>query len=215
MGDDWRISLRLREEGLPARLLGWLHEHQVEDAVRERLGDRVAVSASDGTVFLYAATREAAREAERVARDVLRERGFEAEVRRDRWHPLAERWEDEDTPLPRSEVERRLELERARAAETRRSQRSGAAEWEVRVELPSHDEANELGERLEREGLPVVRRWTFLLVGANNEDEALELARRLEAEAPPGSTVHVEPGGGAVWRALPRNPFAIFGGLGT
>jgi hypothetical protein len=50
-------------------------------------------------------------------------------------------------------------------------------------------------------------------VGANDEDDADELARRIGAEAPPGSTVHVEPGGGVVWQALPPNPFAVFGGL--
>lgn len=209
------MTVRLREQGLAAPFLGWLHEHQVEDAVRERLGDRIAASVGNGNVFLYAATREAAREAERVARDVLAERGLDADLALDRWHPLEERWEDENVPLPRSEAERRDELERARADETAESQTTGVAQWEVRVELPSHDDAELLGERLEREGLAVVRRWTFLLVGANNEVEAEELAGRLEAEAPPGATVHVEPGGGIVWQVLPRNPFAVFGGLGT
>ena len=215
MGQDWRVTVELREAGLTAPLLGWLHEHQVEDAVRARLGDRVAVSSGNGKVFLYTTTRESAREAERVVREILRERKREAALRVDRWHPLAERWEDEDSPLPDTDAARHDELEEARAQETRESQRSGLAQWEVRVELGSHDEAQALAERLEGEGLPVVRRWTFLVVGANNEGEAAELAQRIEAEAPPDATVHVEPGGGAVWRALPANPFAIFGGLGT
>ena len=60
----------------------------------------------------------------------------------------------------------------------------------------------------------MTRRSTFLLVGAVNEDEATALAERLRAEAPEGAVVEVEPGGAMVWEVSPRNPFAIFGGLG-
>ena len=69
-------------------------------------------------------------------------------------------------------------------------------------------------ERLESDGLPVVRRWKFLLVGAANEDDARALADRIRAEAPGDVTIAVEPGGEMVWEVAPRNPFAVFGGLG-
>src|SRR3972149_2546766 len=59
-----------------------------------------------------------------------------------------------------------------RARETEESLASGYAEWEVRVELESHHDTIALARRLESDGLPVVRRHTFLLVGAGNEDEA-------------------------------------------
>ena len=47
-----------------------------------------------------------------------------------------------------------------------------------------------------------------------NEDEATALAERLRTEAPEGATVEVEPGGAMVWEVSPKNPFAVFGGLG-
>ncbi len=92
---------------------------------------------------------------------------------------------------------------------------TGLAEWEVRIELASHDDTVRLAERLDTEGIPVVRRHTFLLVGAATEDDAAELAKRLAAEAPKGATVHVQPGGEMIWEVTPPNPFVmIAGGLG-
>jgi hypothetical protein len=61
----------------------------------------------------------------------------------------------------------------------------------------------------------VVKRSTFLLVGAANRDDAEALAERLRAEGPQDAKVEVEPGGGMVWEVMPNNPFAVFGGLGA
>ena len=84
----------------------------------------------------------------------------------------------------------------------------------MRIELASHHDARALAERLENEGFHlVVRRWSYLLVGTDNEDDARELAQKLEDELPDGATIHVEPGGGTAWKAVPSNPFAVFGGL--
>src|SRR5919204_3431896 len=66
VAEDWRVTVVLHEEGLVSKLLPWLHEHEVEQGVRERLGGRVAVSAGNDRVFLYADTQEAAEEAARV-----------------------------------------------------------------------------------------------------------------------------------------------------
>jgi hypothetical protein len=41
----------------------------------------------------------------------------------------------------------------------------------------------------------VVRRWKFLVVGANNEDEARDLAEHIRQEAPPDATVSAEHSG--------------------
>ena len=89
---------------------------------------------------------------------------------------------------------------------------SGRALWEVRLELPSHGRTRELADRLEQDGLHVIRRWTFLLVGADSEDDARELAERLRNEAP-DAAIQVEPSGEMVAEVSPGNPFAIFGGL--
>jgi hypothetical protein len=51
-----------------------------------------------------------------------------------------------------------------------------------------------------------VRRWRYLLVGAESREDAEELARRLHGQ--------VEPSSELVWEVVPQNPFAIFGGLG-
>jgi hypothetical protein len=71
-----------------------------------------------------------------------------------------------------------------------------------------------LAERLERDGIPVVRRSSFLLGGAVTEDAARALAERLRSETPAGSRIEVEPGGQMAWEVAPQNPFAFFGGLG-
>ena len=91
---------------------------------------------------------------------------------------------------------------------------SGHAEWEVRVELPDHDATDRLADLLEEQDVAVVRRARYVLVGAVNEDQARALAERIRREAPEGARIEVEPGGDVVWEVMPRNPFAVFGGLG-
>src|SRR5919204_634143 len=98
-----------------SRWRGWSSERlgstTVAEGVRERLGGRVAVSAGNDRVFLYADTQEAAEEAARVAQDVLAERELEADLGLARWHPIAERWEEPSLPLPRTEAEREAEVD--------------------------------------------------------------------------------------------------------
>jgi hypothetical protein len=214
VAEDWRVTFDLTDEGGFGGVLQWLHELEVERAARRRLGDRVAVSGDSRTVFLYADTEVAAREAEQVVSALLAEHDLEpSSVAIDRWHAIEQRWEDARVPLPSTATERQAEHERLAADEAAESDATGVAAWEVRIELASHGDADELAARLEDEGMSVVRRSTFLLVGAANEDDARELAGRLAAESPPGAVVHVEPGGGQVWEAIPQNPFAVFGGL--
>jgi hypothetical protein len=209
VSDDWRVSATIHKDEHALRLLDALRDLRVERDVQARLGQRVAVSVGDGRVFLYATTREAAREAQGIARDVLSEHGVEAEFTLARWHPLAEEWEAADVPLPRTEDERAAEHERLAQRDADESESSGVSQWEVRVELASHREAVALAERLEGD-YAIVRRWMFLLVGASNEDEAKQFAEEISAEAPPGSFVAVEPSG-----APQHAPFAIFGGLAS
>jgi GGDEF domain-containing protein len=194
MADDWRVTATLHEDGLVERLLDRLRRHDVEDEVIARLGGRVVVSSGPAHVFVYADSEAAARTAERLLHEVCAAQGLEAELEIHRWHPIEERWEDASVPLPHTEAEREAERERLEKAEIEESQRSGLAEWEVRVELGSHDEAAELAARLASEGMKPVRRWKYLVVGANNEDEANELAERLRREAPAAIAVTVEPG---------------------
>ena len=110
------------------------------------------MGAGDSQIYLYAGTENAAREAERVAREVLAERGVRADVAVHHWHPVEEQWENPDVAMPQTEAERRAEHRRLEDAETRVSVATGIARWEARAECPSHQEAVALASKLRSEG---------------------------------------------------------------
>jgi len=193
--DDWRVTVTLHDQRHVGRTLQSLLERKAQDDKLLHLGHRVAVSADDTAVFLYAGTEEAAREADRVAREVMAQRGLAADYAVDRWHPLAQEWQDAAVALPQTADQRQDEHQRLEDEQASESVTTGRAQWEVRIELPSHQDAVELAERLRREGRSVIRRWKFLVVGANNEDQANDLARTLAQEAPAATSVHPEPAG--------------------
>jgi hypothetical protein len=213
MADGWRVTVNLPGEEKARELADWLDAREVDAAARAKRGGRIAVSRDEAVIFLYADDEEPARQAALMVQAHL---GHPAEgtVALTRWHPVEQSWEDADVPLPSTPEELEAEHERQQEREAAESLASGHAEWEVRVGLPDHVATVELADRLEAEGIPVTRRFTFLIVGAANEDEAHALADRLEAETPASVTVEVEPGGQMVWSVTPGNPFAVFGGLG-
>jgi hypothetical protein len=215
MSDDWRVTVDFDDEGDGTQLVEWLSARRLEAAERKRLGGRVVVSRDGPRVFLYADEEQQARDAEGFIRAHLSSEGRAANVSLERWHPVEQDWKDASVPLPETEEEINAEHERQQAREASESFARGHAEWEVRVALPSREATEAVAEQLEAEGLPVVRRSTFLLVGTANRDDAEALAERLRAESPEGAKVEVEPGGGMVWEVMPNNPFAVFGGLGA
>ncbi|HSB38535.1 MAG TPA: hypothetical protein VLD13_05545 [Gaiellaceae bacterium] len=194
MRDDWRIRIEPRESGHAETLVGRLGRdlgsEEAQLLAKELEGHRLAVSRDEDRVFVYADSSMQAEQARRIVEAELDDEGIEAQVEVERWLHEEERWSGE----PPQETWEQEELEH------------GHAPWEVRVELPSHGEADELADALEEEGYDVARRWRYLIVGAGSEEEARALAKRLHGKA--------EPGGELVWEVVPRNPFAIFGGLG-
>ena len=168
---------------------------QVEEDIRGQVGRGIAVGAGEAQIFLYADTETAAGDAERIARDVLAGHGMTAESVLHRWHPIEERWETPDVPMPETKAERQAERQRLVDAEAAESLATGVAQWDVRAELGSHRQAVALARTLESEGRTVMRRWKFLTVGANDEDEARELAGHIRQEAPPDAVVRVEQAG--------------------
>jgi hypothetical protein len=194
MSDNWRIQIEPREaahaESLLGRLGRDLGSDEAKRLARELEGRRLVVSRDDHLLFVYAETQAEAEGARGIVEAELADEGIEAKVEVERWLADEERWSGE----PPQETWEQEEIER------------GFAPWEVRVELQSHGEADELADGLESEGFDVVRRWRYLIVGAASEAQARELAQRLHGEA--------EPGGEVVWEVTPRNPFALFGGLG-
>jgi hypothetical protein len=191
--DDWRIRIELEGERAGGFLnsLGFGLSSRAKELAKELEDDRLPVSRDDDTIFVYASSHLQAEQAQKVVEAELEENSIEPLlVRVEHWLAGEERWDDE----PRDETWEEEVLER------------GYAPWEVRVECASHDDADALADRLEREGQNVVRRWTYVIVGAATREEAEALARQLHGE--------VEPGGEVVYEAMPRNPFAVFGGMG-
>ncbi len=194
MTDDWRIRIELAEEQHAESMLNRLGldlgSDEAKRLAKELEGHRLAVSRDEGELFVYAATQSEAEQARRVVEAELADEGLEAEIEVAHWLSDEDRWSTD----PPGETWEEEELER------------GYAPWEVRVERGSHREAQELADQLEQEGYDVVRRFNYLIVGASSEDQARQLATRLHGEA--------EPGGELVWEVAPKNPFAVFGGLG-
>jgi hypothetical protein len=82
VAEDWRVTVSVPREGGAGRLKVALHEHEVEDDVRQRLDGRVAVSSGDdhAHVFLYADTSATASEAKCVVEAVLDAHGLHADT---------------------------------------------------------------------------------------------------------------------------------------
>ena len=193
--DDWRVTISVSDQAQTGQAQRSFSLRQMEEDIRRQVGRSIAVGADDRQIFLYAGTETAARDAERIARDVLARHGIAAESALHRWHPIEEQWENPDVAMPQTEAERQAEHQRLEDTETAESVATGIAQWQVRVELGSHRQAVALARTLENEGRAVVRRWKFLLVGAGNEDQARELAGQIRREEPPGAAVIAEQAG--------------------
>ena len=194
MSDDWRIRIDVEEEhaeGLLERL-GLDLGSEARELADDLKGRRLAVSRDDETIFVYAGSQAEAETARSIVEAELREVGAAARIGAiEHWLADEDRWDDE----PPQEFQPEQEV-----------LEHGHAPWEVRVEAGSPHEAEELARRLKDEGYGVLRRHTYVLVGASSEEEAQDLAQRLHGEA--------EASGELVYETLPQNPFAIFGGLG-
>jgi hypothetical protein len=188
--NDWRVTVRLTEAGAAQQAMTALSAHQVEDEVHQRLGGRVVLG-SDGAhgLFLYTHTQDAAAAATASVRELLGSSGQTAEFTVERWHPIEEEWEPADVPEPADPGAIQAERARLDAEETSQSLAWGHALYEVKVELPAHREAVALAERLAAEGYQVVRRWRFLVVGANNADQAEDFRAAIAQLAPADAVI--------------------------
>jgi hypothetical protein len=214
MNDDWRLQIDVDDEGDGASLSERLDAAELEHELSAAFHDRLIVSRDGPRVFVYAGTRKGAEQARDLIAKLAGEHGWKLDLSLTHWHPEAEEWEDPDLPLPESDAAKVAEHAELIAAERRHRKETGEPEFEVRVDLPSHRDAAHFAELLRAEGLPAVRRWKYLIVGAADEDAAKALATRLEGEAPAGSKVGVEGSGQVAYAERPANPFAVFGGLG-
>ena len=218
MSDDWRLRIEFTDEKEAAELAERLSKFDLPHDLQASYRDRVVVSHDGNEVFCYADTREQADAAERAISSLATERGWQIAPELRRWHPAAERWEDPDAPLPETESARAAERAELMQSERQESLAQGFPDFEVRVKCGSRHEAEQLAERLRREGIRCVHRWEFVVAAAPDEDTARQLAERIRSEAPPDSTVTAEASiSEAVSEAplaTPFSPFAVFGGLG-
>lgn len=214
MNDDWRVRVHLHEQGRGHQLTEAMEAASLEEELESALPDRVVVSHDEDDVFCYVETREQAERARDLVTTLAAKHQWMLDTELAHWHPVAEEWEDPDDPLPATDAEVSAEHAELIERERAEAQEQGYPDFEVRVRCRSRADAHDLAERLQAEGIPSVRRWHYVLVGAVDEDSATALARRIGEESPPGSVVTTEGSGQAANAVRPGNPFAVFGGLG-
>ncbi|MGD0198043.1 MAG: hypothetical protein ABSC56_09090 [Solirubrobacteraceae bacterium] len=218
--EDWRVETRLADSGAAKQLHAAAGAAKLYAHARVELYGRASLSHDDDRVFAYADTREHAQAAQQALEALAAQEGLSASYTLQRWHPLAERWEDPDVPLPSDPAavaeEESEGAQSDRELESEEAKRTGVPEFEVRVTLPTHSDAVALAKKLAAESIPSQRHWHFLLIGAWTEDDANLLAERIRADAPAGSEVRVENTLAYILsqephsKALAANPFVLF-----
>ena len=200
MDEGWRVNITVYDQpGTRRQSLS-----RSADDLSGQLGDHVRVTSGKTSIFLYAATAGAAREAEHVAQQVLAQGNVTANSQLERWDPVEEEWQDAAAepsdatePADTAELESDEDTQRAvheelQERERQRSVATGVAAWQVRVDLSSHRAVIDLAERLTSEGWPVVRRRRYLVAGANCEDDADGLAQEIQGYAGADAVIRVE-----------------------
>ena len=206
--DEWRVEVELDKDEHGSSLGDRLRALDLDDEARKRLGGSVIVTRDGNKLFLYAWHEQSAREAERVVRDLLADEKIPAEVTLMRWHPVADEWRPGSEPLPETEAEKLAEAERHEQMEAAEHSATGDYEWQVVIELEHLRDSRAFAVELIREGLPVKRRFKYILVGALTEEAAVELGQTLEERAPKDSKVAI--------RANPDDlPLPVFVQLGS
>lgn len=182
--DEWRVEIDLDDEEHGFGLGERLRAHDLDDEARKRLGRRVVITRDGPRFFLYAGSEAEAKEAERVARELVKADDLTADIAVTRWHPVEEAWKDASIPLPDTADEEREELERKEESEWQEAAEEGSFDWLVKVALPSREDASEVASRVSSEGYPTHRRWRYVTVDVVTEERANELANRLRGELP-------------------------------
>jgi hypothetical protein len=214
MNDDWRVQVICPTTAAAESLNELLREGDFQHNLQDAAGERVVVSLDGHELFLYAGTRPQAERAIGALKVLVAESKLSVRTELRRWHPVSEEWVDADLPLPDSERAASAEHAELIAQEDEEQSHLKYAEWEVRIDTGSHRETLSLARTLRADGIPYLRRWRYLVIGAADEDAANALAERVRAIAPADSRIGVEASAKTVEDEMPPNPFAVFGGLG-
>jgi hypothetical protein len=189
--DEWRVEVDLEADEHGLSLGERLRSLDLDDEARKRLGGSVIVTRDGSHLFAYAWREQGAQEAERVIRDLMEEEELAGRVSVTRWHPVADEWRPAGEPLPETEAERGEERRADERAGEAEHAETGQYPWEVVIDLPDLRSTRELSRELIDQGLPVKRRFKYLLVGQPTEEKAIELGRSFEGRVPDGSHVGV------------------------
>jgi hypothetical protein len=177
-GDEWRVEIDLDDEQHGYSLGERFRSHNLDDEARKRLGRRAIVSRDGPRVFLYTGTEAQAREAERIARELVAAEELTADIDVSRWDAEAEEW-----VYPTGESAEAVDDEPLAEEDY---------PWLLTIELESRGDAAEVEELLRGASGPVHRRWHYVTVDARTEDEANELANRFRDRLPDGAKMWVE-----------------------
>jgi hypothetical protein len=192
MEDEFRVEVELDDSEHGFSLGERLRALDLDDDARARLEGTVMVTRDGSRLFLYAASEPAAREAERTVRELVEADELSAEIKVTRWHPVEESWKDAAEPLPATPEQEREEYAAREDAEAEEARVEGRFDWQVVAHLAGRDQAAELADRLAREGVPVRRRWRYVVAEVLTEERAQELERRLHSELPDDADIRVE-----------------------
>jgi hypothetical protein len=178
-GEDWRVEINLDDEEHGYGLGERLRSHDLDDEARKRVGPRAIVSRDGPRLFLYTGTEAQAREAERIAGELVAADNLSAEIEVTHWDPETEQWiHSEGDPIEPDEDERYADEE--------------SYPWLLTIEADSRGDAAEIERLAEGAAGPVHRRWRYVTIDARTEEEANEIADRLRERLPEGAQMWVE-----------------------
>jgi hypothetical protein len=172
---EWRVEVDLDDERHGYSLGERLRAHDLDDEARKRLGQGVIVTRDGPRLYVYTTSEAAAREAERVLRELVGAEGLTADIGVTVWDEEGDVW---------------LGAERGEVVEDPRADEEGP-EYFVLVESDDQAALEALAERLKGEGRPVELRRGKLLVGSFDDEEVQALAERLTREVGPDARVQV------------------------
>ena len=188
---EWRVEVDLDDEQHGYSLGERLRAHDLDDEARERLGGGVIVTRDGPQLFVYTKSATAAREAERVLRELVEADRLTADIGVTVWDEERDAW---------------LDAEDGDVVEDPRAEAEGP-EYFVLVESEDQGELEALAERLKADGRPVELRRDKLLVGSFDDEEVEQLAERLTREVGPNTRVQVR---ADIFSDLPTPGFLLF-----
>ena len=184
---EWRVEINLDDEAHGYSLGERLRSHDLDDHARERLGGGAIVTREGPRLHVYTKSLAAAREAERVLRELIEADRLSADISVTVWDEERDAWLDAEG----GEV-----VEDARAGEE-------GPEYFVLVESEDQEALEALAGRLDG---PVEVRRGRLLIGVADDEEVEALAERLRRELP---DAHVQTRAD-IFTDLPSPGFLLF-----